>query len=73
MRRTVLKITYGGTYSVIRNDQKKSNQYEIFYTWFGEDGKHRKKLNEYEDFLSCLYDLIDRITKVANTLARGEY
>lgn len=53
MRTQVAKMIKSGTYKVIYDDKKRTNQYIIYKVSNG----HQKKVHEYGDFESCMYYL----------------
>ena len=67
MKAQVLKLLYHGTYTVIWDCTRRTNQYIIYHAYNEcfQDApakKHKKKIAEYADLASCLYYLADIVT-----------
>lgn len=67
MKTQVLKMTHGGIWTVIFDDEAKYNPYKIYRTTkelnpcgYGLT-THKKKMDEYAEFYSCLCYLKDKV------------
>ena len=61
MKTQVLKMTYGGIWTVVFDDEKKINPYTIYRTTYENGNKHRNKIEEYGNFHSCLCFMKDKV------------
>ena len=50
------------TYTVIRNNEAKTDPYTVYREWYCE-GKHRQRLARYADLGSALYYITDLIIR----------
>lgn len=58
----VAKVIHNGTYKVVFDVSKKHKPFTIYYEWY-DNGKHRKKIAEYENIVGCMYHLTEEVIK----------
>lgn len=67
MKMQMLKMIHNGEYKVIYDTEKAINPYAVYHIWrepteYGLS-THKKMVQKYGDFASCLYFLIDIVNK----------